>query len=394
MSYFEVPGSNSEHEGTRIDSIDILANVGHEIRNSLNSIIGLSHLLNSATSLSEVDSYNKGLMQTSENLLEIGNNLLDFGKLRSGSLSVNLKPVDLQERLSFQLGGQRMTAQAKGLYFFVNYDDAIPENLLLDSCKVGQILINIVSNAIKFTEAGQVGVGVKLQEKTATDVRLLFTVEDTGIGIASDSLLNIFEPFDQGSKDIHQDFGGTGLGLTICKKLVEILGGSLMVESELGKGSKFSFALPAAIGVKEDKDELPRATSKVLKGLRLLLVEDSKLNQLIAQKYLQAMEVECTTVSNGLMAVELIEKQDFDVIITDLRMPLMDGYELVKNLRSRGDEKFRNVPIIALTGSVDGQNQEDFRKHGFSDYLLKPFQPQDLLKVILGQLEKSLEILD
>ncbi len=388
MPAYEVPAPHPSTENVKNDNVDCMAAVGHEIRNPLNAIIGLSQLLHSANSMEEVKNYTEGLMQTSEHLMEMVNNLLDFSKLRSGNLEIKPRTVSLKESLASQLSGQRLVAEGKGLSFFVDVDRAIPVRVVLDSLKLGQVMVNLISNSIKFTNSGYVGVRVKLLRKTASDVQLLFSVEDTGKGISMEHLENIFSAFHQGDRDTNVNFGGTGLGLTISKQLVEIMGGRLMVESESGKGSKFSFILTAQIKKQQEARPHTFQSWKSLKHLRILLVDDSKLNRMVIQKYLESKEMLCTPVENGAIALELIAKQDFDVILTDLKMPQMDGYEFLKKFREIDPAIHQNIPVVALTGSLHNQEGEELRKKGFSDYLLKPFGPEELFTTILEQTQR------
>ena len=388
MQRYEVPTPCPRRDNVKIDSVDILAAVGHEIRNPLNAIIGLSRLLYSTNSMDEVKNYTEGLMQTSEHLMEMVNNLLDFSKLRSGKLEMNFKPVDLKESLASQLSGLHLLAERKGLNFFVDIDRAIPIRVVLDSLKLGQVIVNLISNSIKFTNTGSVGVRVVLIRKTDSDVQLLFSVEDTGMGISKEHLKKIFNAFHQGDGDTNINFGGTGLGLTISKQLVEALGGSLVVESALGNGSKFSFTLSALIEEQKESQPLTLNSWKSLKELRILIVDDSKLNCMIVQKFLESNEMLCTTAGNGAAALKLITKHDFDVILTDLKMPRMDGYEFIEKFQEIDPVKHQTIPVIALTGSLYAQDGEELRKKGFSDYLLKPFGPKELFTTILKETQR------
>ena len=388
MTKTYVSSSGSNTKKVIIDSVDIMADVGHEIRNPLNVISGLSHLLYSATSMEEVKNYSKGLMQTSEHLMEMVNKIMDFSKLRSGNMEINPKPVVLQESLMSKLNGHRLMAEGKGLDFFVNINEAIPSRLVLDPMKLGQVVLNLISNSIKFTSTGYVSLSVTLMNKTNSDVQLLFSVEDTGMGISIENLEKIFNPFYQGHGDTKANSGGTGLGLTISSQLVEALGGKLVVESEPGKGSKFSFTLIAQIDKQVDFQYVETNSWEALKGLKILLAEDCSLNQMIVSKFLEEKEMLCTRAVNGVIALELLAQQDFDLVLTDLKMPEIEGYELLKKIRTSKDLKRRNLPVIALTGSLQEREGEALRKLGFSDYLLKPFKPETLFASILEQMQR------
>ncbi|MGB8705421.1 MAG: ATP-binding protein, partial [Gillisia sp.] len=336
--------------------------------------------------MEEVKNYSKGLIQTSEHLMEMVNKLMDFSKLRSGNMEINPRPVVLTEILNSKLNGQRLMAEGKGLDFLVNIDAAIPPRMVLDPMKLGQVVLNLVSNSIKFTNTGYVSLTVTLLKQTELDVHLHFSVEDTGIGISEEHLEKIFNPFYQGNIEAHS--GGTGLGLTISSQLVEALGGKLVVESQLKKGSKFSFTIVAPIDKQEDIEPGTLNSWESLKGLKILLAEDCSLNQMIVRKFLEDKEITCTSVSNGAIALELITQQDFDLVLTDLKMPRLEGCELLEKLRASKHIKHQNLPVIALTGSLQPREGEALKELGFSDYILKPFKPEKLFASILEQVRK------
>lgn len=389
MQRYEVPAPCPRRKNEKLDSVDILASVSHEIRNPLNAIIGLSQLLTSTNSMDEVKNYTEGLMQTSEHLMEMVNNLLDFSKLRSGNIEMNLKPVALKDSLASQLSGQRLVAERKGLNFFVDIDNSIPPIVTLDSLKLGQVIGNLISNSIKFTNTGSVGVRVELIKKTDPEIQLLFSVEDTGKGISKEHLQEVFTAFHQGEGDTSINFGGTGLGLTICKQLVEVMGGRLFVESAPGQGSNFSFTLTALLEEEKGNQPFTHNSWKSLKDLRILIVDDNKLNNLIVEKFLESQEILCTTAENGIAALKQISNCTFDVILTDLRMPEMDGYEFVEKFRKLDPLKHPKIPVIALTGSLFAHEGEELIKKGFSDYLLKPFGPEELFTIILKETQRQ-----
>lgn len=363
-----------------LNDLDFLANVSHEIRNPLNTIIGLSHLLKNKPSVEEQEEYIDGLLQTSENLLEIVNNMMDFSKLQSGRLRLEEKPVDLRKLVKRSLFGLQALAHTKNLELHTEVAEDLPPLLMLDSVKLSQVVINLVSNAIKFTEVGSIR--VKLAAETTRNGKAIIrcSVSDTGIGIAEDKLDNIFKAFDQGDGDINLNYGGTGLGLTISKKLINMMGGELRVKSLPGKGSEFSFAISTAI---IHDPELPVAEENIqacAEDLRVLLVDDNKLSRLVLEKTLEQWNIRYSSAENGLQALEKVQREEFDLVLMDLHMPIMDGFEAAKAIRELPGEKYRNLKIVALSAATDQLYQEKVLAAGITDFINKPFQPEDLLK--------------
>lgn len=380
----------SANSGTLLSEIDFLANVSHEIRNPLNTIIGLTHLLQEEPTKEDQQEYLKGLLQTSESLLGIVNNFLDFSKLESGKLDLEKKPIDIRKIVEHNICGQRALAQAKDIDLKIETDPNLPPLLMADSLKLGQVLVNLVSNAIKFTEKGFVTVRVDLKEKNSSQAKVLFSVCDTGIGIPQDKLEDIFNAFDQGSGGINLKYGGTGLGLSISKSLIKMMDGDLNVESRFGQGSIFAFALPLEIPTDSTfnyREEKKMKSSS--KNLRVLLVDDSKLNRLVVKKYLECWEMNCSIAENGKEALEKVQKQDFDIVLMDLHMPVLNGFEAVRKIRQLPGEKYRKLPFIALSAATDHLYQERIKAAGISDFINKPFRPQELLDKLITHCQHS-----
>lgn len=383
MAVYKVTSSPGKKlEPQDLDPVDFLANVSHEIRNPLTAIIGLSHLLKGSPSPEEQEEYVDGLVQTSETLLEIVNNLMDFSKLGAGRLVIKEAPSDLKTLVTRGLYGQKLMAEANNLEFLIDLDPQIPSRLLLDGVKINQVLVNLVSNALKFTAEGAVTVKVEVLERNTSEVTLAFAVKDTGLGISQEHLGNIFKAFDQGNEEINAQYGGTGLGLTICKNVIEMMGGCLEVESELGQGTEFRFAL----SFEEVPEELSAETlpdpQLSWEGQRVLVVDDNKLNRLVACRTLEKWKMQTETASNGVEALQRIQASEFDLVLMDLKMPIMDGAEATRLIRQLDGGKYQDLPIIALTGSMVGQDQERLEEIGFTNFLVKPFLPEDLIKVM------------
>lgn len=375
--------SAENHEELQQQRLGLLSTVSHEIRTPLNAIIGISDLLQQPSSREQQEEYLQILKQTSETLLELVNNVLDFSKIKSGKLRITNKVFDLRTTIQRSLYGERVKAAGKNLQLKVNIDPALPEVILGDSVKLGQVFMNLVSNAIKFTEKGTISVNVAVEELTEKTVSLRCSVCDTGIGIPEEQLENIFEAFHQGSEDINIRFAGTGLGLSISQQVIAMLGGQLQVKSEEGKGSEFSFRLGFPIATCTEKDipkpqpELPDPT-----GIRLLLVEDNKINRIVAQKNLEKWGVEFEIAVDGAQAVEMVKQKDYDLVLMDLQMPVLDGFKAARIIRELPGEKYRELPIIALTAASEQYYQEKIQQAGFSDFVNKPFHAEDLLRKI------------
>lgn len=381
------PFQNPDVKNQVHKNLEFLAGLSHEIRNPLNALVGVSHLLRNTACPAEQEEYTNIILQTSEDLLELVNNVLDFTKIESGKVKIALKPTDLRQVLNRSLFNYRALAASKGVELLIEIDDLLPSQVLIDSVKFSQILINLVSNAVKFTETGQIKVKLAVVAIDASEVNLTCSVEDTGIGMKAEKLATIFDAFTQASSDINLKYGGTGLGLTISRELVKLMGGKLEVESEVGKGSKFSFNLvleqyqdSTSETAFLEEEEIPSP----LKGIRVLLADDNKVNLLVACKNLEFWESEVQTAQSGLEVLEILKEQDFDIILLDQQMPHLDGIATAKEIRSL---KGYSTPIIALSCSPEDTFQESLATGVLNGSITKPFHPKELLRKILGSLE-------
>jgi Signal transduction histidine kinase len=318
---------------------------------------------------------------SSENLLSIINDILDFSKAEAGKIELEIIPFNLTEIVGHYAKLLEVRANERGIALKLNVDPDLPSFLNGDPVRIGQILNNLIGNAIKFTEAGFVEVTVKKIETNRTNHTLYFAIRDTGIGIASDKIDSVFESFTQGSSSITRKFGGTGLGLTITRKLVSLMGGQMNVESKLGEGSTFSFTiiLPEAVGITLEEKPLQKTAAK---NLRVLLVEDNRVNQVVASNYLKKWSHEVVVANNGAEAVELIQSKEFDLVLMDLQMPEMDGFEATRRIRQMPESYFKSIPIIALTASVSAEMRSGVLEVGMNEYLTKPFRPTDLMNMV------------
>jgi CheY-like chemotaxis protein len=275
-------------------------------------------------------------------------------------------------------------SKAKNLKFDIKKASDLPTEVIGDPIRLNQILSNLLSNALKFTNHGSIQVLVKELDRTEHQSNLEFTVIDTGIGIPKDKHILIFDSFTQASSDTTRNFGGTGLGLAICKKLIELQGGTLFVESEPEKGSTFRFVLSFGIsekGVQAQNVEVPESFTG-LEGKKILVAEDNKINFFVANKFLIGWGISVTHAENGQIALDILEKEDFDLILMDLHMPVMDGIEATRIIRKSDNQKIKNIPIVALTAAIMSESHDKIEDLKINDYVLKPFKPHDLFERI------------
>ncbi|QJB41113.1 PAS domain S-box protein [Chitinophaga oryzae] len=363
-----------------------LANMSHEIRTPMNGIVGMTQLLLQEKALSPIQQeYVNAIRRSAENLLVIINEILDFSRIKAGKLEVVSEPFNLREVISSTVFPLQLQAREKGLVFNVRTAENIPVELLGDAVRLRQILTNLIENAIKFTPKGYVTVTVTLvsADKNNSGVRIGFEVKDTGIGIPADKQEVIFESFSQSHKGNSRDFGGTGLGLTICKHLIDLQNGTLTVESSPNTGSVFYFELPFTKNPfpRLHQQGQPQSSSPALplRGLSVLIVEDNRINQQVA--YYTLKKGGCSRIDvadSGMAALEILSTKSYNCIIMDLQMPGMDGYETTRAIRNNGI----NTSIIALTASALDGERERCLQAGMNDYVSKPFEKEDLFRKI------------
>lgn len=358
-----------------------LSNMSHEIRTPMNAVIGITNLLlQENPKPDQIDSL-KILKFSSENLLGLINDVLDYSKIESGKILFEQVDFNLTELVNNVKETHYLAAQEKGLEFKVKMDSDLPIMIIGDPTRLTQILNNLISNAIKFTNSGSVVMDLSLNKVLGNLVDIDFAVTDTGIGIEADKKDYIFESFTQGSADTTRIFGGTGLGLAITKKIVDMLGGSISVKSTIGMGASFLFNLQFKKS-KKKAGNVP--TTKIvsdfsgLAGYKILLVEDNEINVIVARKFMQNWGLLIDCAENGTEAVEKVIDNHYDLVLMDLEMPKMDGYQATKVIRSIGDDKFKQLPIIALTASQLSEINRQILEAGIDDYVAKPFSPTEL----------------
>jgi signal transduction histidine kinase/CheY-like chemotaxis protein/ligand-binding sensor domain-containing protein len=376
---------------------DFLSTMSHEIRTPMHGVIGMIDLLMmEKPTENQLEKLNI-LRFSAENLLMLINDILDFNKIDSGNLELEKAVFNLKETVTNLKLGFEPAAQQKKLRLESDVDNSIPNRLTGDRTRLAQILNNLVGNAIKFTEEGAVSIKVETISKTDKKVRVGFSVRDTGIGIPADKTGHIFEIFNQASSDTTRKYGGSGLGLAITKKLLQMMDSHIVLKTELGFGSEFSFEIDFEIAEKTDSKENENGTKKIatlkdelqsfksLKGTKVLLVEDNIINVKVATQLLQKWDIEVDVAMDGEKAVEMHQAEQYHLVLMDLHLPGMDGFDATKAIRKSDPD----IPIVALTAAAVEEEKQKAFAAGMNDFIVKPFKLQDLYQKIINRLKPS-----
>jgi PAS domain S-box-containing protein len=358
-----------------------LANISHEIRTPINGIAGMASLLSQNPTVNEQATYLHAIQSAADNLKVIINDILDLASIESGKLKLEEIGFNLNDLLYSLINTFSFQASEKKIELHYQLDEQANQIFIGDPVRLNQILLNLISNAIKFTHAGTISIRCHVKKKETKKYLLTFEVQDTGIGIPKDKLKTIFESFSQADASVTRKYGGTGLGLTIVKQLVELQHGSIYVTSEEGLGSTFSFSIPYELGSRNNiKGHLSKGSpllKKSLKDFSVLLVEDNDINRLYASSILKIWDCKIDIAENGYVAVEKIKNEDYDIVLMDIQMPVMDGFEATKAIRAGAHPK-NQIPIIALTANATRKDIEQCLASGMNDCIPKPFTPEDL----------------
>ena len=368
---------------------DFLSTMSHEIRTPLNSVIGMSHLLLKSDPRDDQAEKLEVMLFSANNLLAIVNDVLDYNKIEAGKVTFEHIEMDVASIARNIVKGLQTSAQDKGIELKLDLDNSLRNKLLGDPTRVYQVLNNLVHNAIKFTQTGYVQVGICVIDQKDQSATLRFEVKDTGIGISADKQKVIFERFTQADSSTSRGFGGTGLGLAIAKRILELQNSELQLESEEGRGSVFFFVQTfeksnKTVEQKKLESKLPQEEDKPLSGISILLVEDNAMNVMVAQSFLARWGASIDVAVNGQEALDKLDTARHRLVLMDLHMPVMDGFEATKRMRANGV----SIPIVALTADLPKEIEEEIKETGIDDIVVKPFLPDELYRKVLHHVFK------
>ena len=375
---------------------EFLAKMSHEIRTPMNGIIGITNLALRHEESEQQRGYLTKIDQSAKWLLRILDDILDFSKIEASKLELEMSEFQIKSVISEVNNIIAFTAMQKSISIEMKISEDINFNLIGDSLRLEQVLLNISSNAVKFTKEGGVTTGVEVLEKNDNDAKLLFSIKDTGIGMSEKQASIIFEAFGQADSSTTRKYGGTGLGLAICKSLVELMDGEIWVESKPDEGTTFFFTARFKIAEARElshNDNINDVEYKVpdeFQGATILLAEDNEINRVIAEELLSTAGFNVDMAENGIIAEEMVLNKDYDLVLMDIQMPKKDGFSATRAIRSY--EKYKNLPILAMTANAMSGDREKSLQAGMNDHITKPLVPNDMLKTIchwLGETGKD-----
>lgn len=369
-------------EALRIKS-DFLSTMSHEIRTPMNAIIGFTDLLLTSNFSGQDQQYLNTIKYSADNLMVILNDILDFSKIEAGKFDLENFEFDLEEKLGYLQKTFEVKAIEKNIALTFQLDEHVPRFLMGDAYRLNQILVNLLSNALKFTNEGFVRLSVKVEKDYGNHVDLMIEVSDSGIGISEDKLSIIFDSFSQAHQNnATRYFGGTGLGLSITRKITELMHGTITAKSQLGQGTIFCVCLNFRKSMKPIIKPNTNITSDLsLQGFRILAAEDILANQILLRHLLRKWGADFIICNNGQEVLDVLEKQEFDIILMDLQMPVMDGVTAMKIIR-RALPAYSNIPVIAFTADTFAESTPEIAECNFSDFVTKPFKSEELIKII------------